>query len=168
MKKTLIPVAAILAAAALAAIALGSSSLTLRTSASRSLGETVVVNPAGRTLYSLSGEGSHRLLCRSSECAGVWPPLTVPSRTTRLKASASVHGPLGLIRRPNGALQVTLRGKPLYRYAGDTGPGQTHGQGIHSFGGVWHAVTAAAGAAPAPPPTQPPMTTPESAPPYGY
>ncbi len=167
MRKLLLP-AGLAAALALSAVALGSPTLTLRTAANGTLGETVVVNPAGRTLYSLSGEGAHHLLCRSSECAGFWPPLTVPSRATRLKAGAGVRGALGLIRRPNGALQVTLRGKPLYRYSGDTGAGQAHGQGIRSFGGVWHAVTAASAPASSPPAAQPPMTAPESVPPYGY
>jgi predicted lipoprotein with Yx(FWY)xxD motif len=156
-------VSALLAVAALAA-----STLTVKSAANSTLGKTVVVNPAGRTLYSLSGESSHRLLCKSSECAHFWPPLIVPSRTTHLKDGTGVHGTLGLIKRANGSLQVTLRGKPLYRYSGDHAAGQATGEGIQSFGGTWHAVTAAT-TAPAPPST-PPMTpmTPESTPPYSY
>jgi predicted lipoprotein with Yx(FWY)xxD motif len=34
--------------------------------------------------------------------------------------------------------QVEYNGHPLYTYAGDTGPGQTTGEGA---GGVWHVVT---------------------------
>lgn len=150
---------------ALGASALGASTVTVRSSANSKLGETVVINPAGRTLYSLSGENAHHLKCKSSECSRFWPPLTVPSRTTRLKAASGVQGALGLIRRPNGSEQVTLRGKPLYRYSGDHAAGQATGEGIQSFGGTWHAVTAATTAAPAP--STPPMT-PESTPPYSY
>jgi predicted lipoprotein with Yx(FWY)xxD motif len=152
------------AVASLSAAALGAATLTVKSASDAPLHETVVVNPAGRTLYALSGESSHRLLCKSSECARLWPPLTLPSRTTHLKAASGVHGALGTIRRPNGSLQVTLRGKPLYRFSGDSGPAQGHGEGIQSFGGVWHAVTAAAGS----PPPAPAQPAPETMPPYGY
>jgi predicted lipoprotein with Yx(FWY)xxD motif len=37
----------------------------------------------------------------------------------------------------NGS-QLEYNGHPLYTYSGDTGPGQTNGEGI---GGVWHVVT---------------------------
>ena len=157
-------IGALAVCALLAVAALAASTLTLRSAVNTTLGKTVVVNPAGRTLYSLSGESSRHLLCRSSECARLWPPLLAPSRSTRLKAATGVHGTLALIKRPNGSLQVTLRGKPLYRYSGDHGAGQAHGEGIRSFGGTWHAVTASvASTAPSPPPMSPP-----SAPPYGY
>jgi predicted lipoprotein with Yx(FWY)xxD motif len=156
-------VSALLAVAALAA-----ATLTVKSAANSTLGKTVVVNPAGRTLYSLSGESSHRLLCKSSECAHFWPPLIVPSRTTHLKDGTGVHGTLGLIRRANGSLQVTLRGKPLYRFSGDHSSGQANGEGIRSFGGTWHAVTASATVT-APPPVSPtPPMSPPSTPPYGY
>jgi predicted lipoprotein with Yx(FWY)xxD motif len=156
-------VSALLAVAALAA-----STLTVRSAANSTLSETVVVNPAGRTLYSLSGENPHHLLCKSSECAHFWPPLIVSSRATRLKDGTGVHGTLGLIKRPNGSLQVTLRGKPLYRYSGDNGADQSHGQGIRSFGGTWHAVTASTAATAPPPPASPPPMSPPTSPPYVY
>jgi predicted lipoprotein with Yx(FWY)xxD motif len=150
--------------ALLAGVAVGASTLTVRSSANSTLGETVLVNPAGRTMYSLGGESAHHLLCKSSECAHVWPPLTVPSRTTRLKAGAGVHGALAMIKRPNGSMQVTLRGKPLYSYSGDRVAGQAAGEGIRSFGGTWHAVTAA----PAAQTPSPAPMAPQSTPPYGY
>lgn len=168
MKKLLtlgcVPAALTALVALLAASALGASTLTVRPSPNPALGATIVVNPTGRTLYSLSGESARHLLCKSSECTRFWPPLTVPSRTTRLKAASGVHGALGLIRRPNGSEQVTLRGKPLYRYSADHAAGQTGGEGIQSFGGTWHAARAASASAPAP---STPTMAPESAPP-GY
>jgi predicted lipoprotein with Yx(FWY)xxD motif len=165
------PLAIVLGVLAIAATAatgaLGASVLTLGRATNQPLGQTVVVNPAGRTLYSLSGESARRLLCKSSECARFWPPLLVPSHATRLKAATGVQGKLGLIRRPNGSMQVTLRGKPLYRYSGDTGADQAHGQDIRSFGGVWLAVTAST-AATAPPAPPAPTSPPESSMPYSY
>ena len=40
---------------------------------------------------------------------------------------------------PDGSQLVTFQGKPLYRFAKDTDGGDTYGQGVNSFGGVWTA-----------------------------
>jgi predicted lipoprotein with Yx(FWY)xxD motif len=127
-----------------------STTPTVSSASSSTLGEQIVVNAHGHTLYALSPETTHHLLCKG-RCFAVWPPLTVSSRKTKLRAGSGVHGSLGILRRSNGMLQVTLRGLPLYRYAGDSAAGQANGQGIHSFGGTWHAMTAStdAGSAPA-------------------
>jgi hypothetical protein len=42
--------------------------------------------------------------------------------------------------RRHGFVQITLNGRPLYRFSGDTAKGQAKGEGIHGFGGVWHVV----------------------------
>jgi len=161
--------------ALLATVALGAGATTVKSAANSTLKETVVVNAQGRTLYALSPETTHHLLCKSSECLSHWPPLTVPSSKTKLKAGPGVHGPLGILRRSNGSFQVTLRGLPLYRYAEDHAKGQANGQGLESFGGTWHAVTGSASAAapmtPTTPstPSAPAPTTPEpSYPGYTY
>jgi predicted lipoprotein with Yx(FWY)xxD motif len=150
-----------IAAAALVtvvAVAFGASSaLTLGSASSSMLGKPVVVNAQGRTLYALSPETSRHLLCRSAECFKVWPPLTVKSSKAKLKAASGVQGHLGVIRRSNGTLQVTLRGEPLYRFSGDSAKGQAHGQGIESFGGKWHAMTASSSEATSAPATPPSM-----------
>jgi len=151
------------------ALAAGSS-LTLSSSASSMLGKPVVVNPQGRTLYKLSPETSKHLLCKSKECLTNWPPLTVKSANTKLKAGSGVKGKLGLLHRGNGTLQVTLNGLPVYRYAGDSAKGDVNGEGIESFGGTWHAVTASSSASTSPTmpgTTSTTTTTPEPAP-YKY
>jgi predicted lipoprotein with Yx(FWY)xxD motif len=149
--------------AALTGIALAAGTVTVGSTSSSKLDEQVVVNTAGRTLYALSPETTSHLLCKSSECFKFWPPVTVPSRATKLKAGPGVHGHLGILHRSNGMLQVTLRGLPLYRFSEDHGRGQTHGQGVESFGGTWHAVTAAS--TPSTTMTAPPQTpTPAPAP----
>jgi predicted lipoprotein with Yx(FWY)xxD motif len=130
-------------AASLTAMALAAGTASTVGSVSNAkLGERIVVDTHGRTLYTLSPETTHHLLCKSSECFKFWPPLTVNSHRAKLKVGPGVHGSLGILRRSNGILQVTLRGMPLYRYAGDHAKGQANGQGIESFGGTWHAVTA--------------------------
>jgi predicted lipoprotein with Yx(FWY)xxD motif len=137
-----------LGATALAANASGSATLTVAGTSNSHLDETVVVSPSGFTLYALSPETTRHLLCKSRECLQFWPPLTVRSRNVKLRDGSGVHGALGILRRSNGELQVTLRGMPLYRYAGDHAPHEANGQGLHSFGGTWHAVTATAASTP--------------------
>ncbi len=131
---------AVVLAASLVAMALASSSVTVVSSANTKLGK-VVVDTKGRTLYVLSPETTHHLLCKSSECFKFWPPLTVSSSKAKLSAGGGVHGSLRLLSRGKGVLQVTLNGEPLYYYAGDHRKGQVNGQHIHSFGGVWHVIS---------------------------
>jgi predicted lipoprotein with Yx(FWY)xxD motif len=152
---------ALLLCGSLVATALAASSMTIGSASNSSLGERVVVNAKGHTLYALSPETAGHLLCKSSECLKFWPPLTVGSPTTKLKDGPGVHGHLAILRRSDGLLQVTLRGKPLYRFSRDHAKGQANGEGIESFGGTWHAVVAAGAKSPAPStpaPASPPMT----------
>jgi predicted lipoprotein with Yx(FWY)xxD motif len=158
--------AAALIAVVATALAAGPS-LTLGSNANSMLGKPVVVNPQGRTLYHLSPETSRHLLCKSKECLTNWPPLTVKSAGTKLKAGSGVKGKLALLHRSNGAFQVTLNGLPLYRYAGDSAKGDVNGEGIESFGGTWHAVKASSSASTAPTTTGTTTTT-TSPEPYKY
>jgi predicted lipoprotein with Yx(FWY)xxD motif len=155
-------------AVSLATVALATVGATVGSSSNATLGERVVVNAQGRTLYTLSGETARHLLCKTSECLKFWPPLTVPSRKTSLKAGPGVQGHLAILRRSDGILQVTLRGRPLYRYSHDHARGDANGQGIESFGGTWRALPAASNTPSAAPPTHTPPTMPSPAPGYGY
>jgi predicted lipoprotein with Yx(FWY)xxD motif len=56
-------------------------------------------------------------------CAAAWPPLLVPSAAAVPKRVAGIRGTFGVIRRPNGKLQVTHNGLAVYTYAHE-GPGQ--------------------------------------------
>jgi predicted lipoprotein with Yx(FWY)xxD motif len=170
---------AALAAAALISGVAGAAGASRVVSASHNtaLNATLVVDSRGRTLYSLHPETTHHLLCRSRACFELWPPLTVRSASVKLVAGHGVEGRLGLLHRSDGKLQVTLRGLPLYRFSGDSAKGQAHGEGIKSFGGTWHAVTAETHASGAPSgmttpttstPTTPTTSTPSMTPPYGY
>jgi predicted lipoprotein with Yx(FWY)xxD motif len=119
------------------------------------LGKTVLTTTKGRTLYSLSAETKGRFICTGS-CLSIWHPLVV-------KAGVKPIGPvmLGTIERPDGRTQVTYRGRPLYRFAGDTKSGEANGEGIKDVG-TWHAASVAKDA---------PKTEPEPQPapnPYGY
>jgi predicted lipoprotein with Yx(FWY)xxD motif len=158
--------AAMLAAAAFAAaIALAAlGTVTINSALNAKLGERLVVNAQGLTLYALTPESTSHLLCKSSQCLAFWPPVTVPSRKTKLEAGPGVQGRLGILRRSDGLLQLTLRGLPLYRFVKDRAKGETNGQGIESFGGTWHVVSASASPASA---GTPPMSPPSPPPGYG-
>ena len=135
--------AAVVLAGSLAALAVASGpGATVGAAHSTALGANVAVSSKGRTLYVLTPETAHHLLCASAECLRFWPPLTVASRSVRLKDGPGIHGRLGLLRRSNGMLQVTLNAMPVYRYSGDQGKAEDNGQGIEGFGGTWHAVLA--------------------------
>jgi predicted lipoprotein with Yx(FWY)xxD motif len=97
------------------------------------VGHKVLTNLHGRTLYSLSAEKNGTFICTDAACLSVWKPLTVPAGT---KPTGPVH--LGTILRPDGRTQVTYRGLPLYRFTGDTRPGDASGEGIKDVG-TWHA-----------------------------
>jgi len=153
--------------ASLAALVLAAVPVTVMSASSSGLGERITVDAHDHTLYALSPESTRHLLCKSSECLHVWPPLTVPSSKSELKAGSGVHGHLSILRRGHGILQVTLGGLPLYRYSGDHAKGDANGQGIHSFGGTWHVLRTASNASPLAPAPSPP-SAPSPPPGYGY
>ncbi len=115
------------------------------------LGKTVLTSTKGRTLYSLSAEKNGKFIC-TGPCLSVWLPLVVP-------AGVRPTGPvkLGTTSRPDGnKVQVTYRGRPLYRFAGDSKPGDVNGEGIKDVG-TWRAATLPANSTPQP---QPPSELP--------
>src|SRR3954453_22314954 len=148
--------AAVIAAAALSTAA-GSSTGVPIVKTGHALGKTVLVNHAGRTLYSLSAETDGRFICTGA-CVSLWHPLLV----------SGAHKPTGArslstVRRPTGQTQVTYKGKPLYTFTGDHKRGDAKGEGFKDVG-VWHA--AAVGAAKAP--ASKPMTQSPGYDNYGY
>jgi predicted lipoprotein with Yx(FWY)xxD motif len=120
------------------------------------LGKAVLTTTKGQTLYSLSAEVKGRFICTGS-CLSVWHPLRVPSGT---RPTGPVK--LGTIERPEGGIQVTYRGKPLYRFGGDAKTGDANGEGIKDVG-TWHAAVV-----PTPPAEEPPQPQPQPENPYPY
>src|SRR5262249_901724 len=125
-------------AAALAATAGATTSVTVLSTTNGALGE-ILVSAGGRTLYPDSPERRGGVRCVGA-CAATWPPPVVPVRPTPPAGRRVTESPLGTVRRPDGRLQVTYRGLPLYLYSGDTRAGQVNGQDV---GGNWHALTPA-------------------------
>lgn len=98
----------------------------------------IVVDAHGRTLYLFRADKNGKSVCYG-QCASFWPPLIAtkaPKTGAGLKASL-----FGTTLRKNGARQVSYNHHPLYRYAGDTAAGQTTGEGVNHFGGLWWVVS---------------------------
>ncbi len=119
-----------------------SSSAVVVKSASSSLG-TILVDSQGMTLYHLSGEQNGKFICTSSACLGVWHPLIAPSSG----APSGEVGSLGTVKRPEGTVQVTYKGTPLYTFTGDQQAGETKGQGIKDVG-TWSVITTSSSSTP--------------------
>lgn len=106
--------------------------------ASNKLGK-ILVDSKGRALYLFVADTSTKSTCYGA-CAGAWPPLTTKGKPV---AGSGVRASLlGTTKRTDGTTEVTYAGHPLYFYAGDTGPGQTTGQGLSQFSALWWVVGA--------------------------
>jgi predicted lipoprotein with Yx(FWY)xxD motif len=118
------------------------------TARNATLGKTVLVDRKGLTLYSLSVERRGRFVCKDGACLSVWKPLTV-------RKGAKPTGVRGLatVKRPDGRVQVTFRGRPLYTFYLDRRRGDVKGEGFKDVG-TWHAAaTSASKSKPAPAPS---------------
>lgn len=95
---------------------------------------TLLVGPGGRTLYTFEKDAGSTSACTGA-CADAWPPLTTSGAPEAGGAARAAL--LGTTARPDGGVQVTYAGHPLYLYAGDAAAGETNGQG---FGDAWYVV----------------------------
>lgn len=150
--------ASLLACVALLSAACGSSSSPstssppVPTSASATASEVVIgtthtklgtflTADNGRTVYLFLKDTGSKSTC-FGPCAAGWPPVTTNGMTpaTSGKANASLFG---TTTRPDGTVQVTYAGHPIYFYSGDTAPGQTNGEGVDAFGAEWYVLSPA-------------------------
>jgi predicted lipoprotein with Yx(FWY)xxD motif len=109
-------------------------------SATVSSNDGQLVDSSGAPLYSSEQEKSGTVMCTGG-CTSIWLPLKAPSGNPT--AGDDVSGKLGVVKRPDGSRQVTLDGRPLYRFAEDGSDGKATGDDVtDSFGGqqfTWHA-----------------------------
>ena len=96
---------------------------------------TILTNAQGMTLYYFKPDTATESACTGS-CASNWPPLVFTGSGSPASAN-TLPGTLSVVAVANGQ-QVEYNGHLLYRFSGDTAPGQTHGEGIK---GVWFVAT---------------------------
>ena len=106
--------------------------------ASTGLGN-ILVDANGLTLYTFAPDSANRSTC-SGGCTAAWPPATVDADTAALvQSDGAGMAELGVFDRGDG-MQLTWNGMPLYRFTRDAAAGQTNGEGINGFGGLWSVV----------------------------
>ena len=105
--------------------------------ATTSLGK-VVVDSSGYTVYLLTSDSPNTSNC-SAGCLAAWPP--VPPASSGKATAPGVTAKVGETQTTTGETMLTVNGWPVYRYVGDTAPGEVAGQGIASYGGVWYALS---------------------------
>ncbi|MCD9195047.1 hypothetical protein [Streptomyces albireticuli] len=100
--------------------------------------DPVVVNGAGFTLYRFDKDTASpsKSTCDGA-CAVTWPPVVV-APGGKIFLDGVDRSKVGVVKRADGTRQVTIGGWPVYRFAKDTKPGDTKGQGV---GGTWFGVT---------------------------
>jgi predicted lipoprotein with Yx(FWY)xxD motif len=98
----------------------------------------ILVDGKGMTVYLFVVDTSTTSTCYTS-CASIWPPvLTTGAPQAGAGATASL---LGTTTRTDGKVEVTYAGHPLYYFVQDKAAGDTTGQGINGFGGLWWVLT---------------------------
>jgi predicted lipoprotein with Yx(FWY)xxD motif len=123
------------AAAPAAGAQVAATSLTGPNLATRETPLGLVATSDGFTVYEYTKDTSKppKATCTDA-CATAWPPV-LAGDTPWLKGVSADK--VGSVDRPDGTKQLTLNGWPLYRYAKDTKPGDTTGNGV---GGTWKAL----------------------------
>lgn len=107
----------------------------ITTKHSNKLGTILAYGHKDLTVYLFEADHGAKSGCTGT-CASVWPPVTGKPQA----AGGALQGDLGTTRRPDGTVQVTYKGHPLYRYARDGDDHDAYGQGLKSFGAPWYAL----------------------------
>jgi predicted lipoprotein with Yx(FWY)xxD motif len=98
----------------------------------------ILVDSQGRTLYLFERDSGTKSTC-SGACAIEWPPLRATRKpTVGNGANASI---VATSARSDGEQQVTYNGHPLYLFSADQKAGDTNGQGVNAFGGLWYVLS---------------------------
>ena len=148
LSRIVVVIVAVALLGALAGGADGGNQAVVKSVKNRILGETILVTTKGMTLYRLSGEKQGALSCATPACFAIWRPLWIAPGTTPTGAR---H--LGTLKRPDGRIQVTYKGGPLYTYVNDKKTGQVNGNGLKAGAATWQVVAVSGNGSPAPVPS---------------
>jgi predicted lipoprotein with Yx(FWY)xxD motif/glucose/arabinose dehydrogenase len=95
-----------------------------------------LVGAGGFTLYIFTEDRTDESYC-FDECTVAWPPLIVPEGFEP-SLGAGISGDIGVFQRPDGQMQLSYNGWPLYFFRADTNPGDAVGDGAKD---VWFVAT---------------------------
>ncbi|MFD9698157.1 hypothetical protein [Lentzea sp. NPDC059081] len=98
--------------------------------------EPAVVNGADRTIYWFSDDPVNGKVSNCvGDCAKKWPPVLIKPGSKVLIAGIKKEN-IGFFTRSDGGRQVTIGGRPIYRFSGDN-PGDIKGQNV---AGKWFVI----------------------------
>lgn len=98
------------------------------------LGE-IVVDSEGMTVYYFTNdEADSGVSACEGGCLEAWPPVISETDAPEVEG---VTGEVATIETPDGELQVTINGMPIYYFAEDEAPGDVNGQAVND---VWYVV----------------------------
>jgi predicted lipoprotein with Yx(FWY)xxD motif len=119
----------------------GGDTATIGLAKNGSLG-TILVDAKGDTVYLFEKDTGSKSAC-TGECATNWPPVRATGTPT---IADGLSGAVATTPRSDGAPQVTYAGHPLYRFQGDSKPGDANGQGVNAYGAKWYVVSSSGSA----------------------
>ncbi|MCU1634427.1 MAG: hypothetical protein JWM61_3079 [Micrococcaceae bacterium] len=118
-------------AEASAPAAVGPTTLGVATS---ELGE-IVVDANGMSVYYFNKDvADSGVSACTDDCLVAWPPVISGTETPEVEG---VTGETGVIETPEGDLQMTINGMPIYYFNKDLAAGDINGQAV---GDVWYVV----------------------------
>lgn len=104
-------------------------------------GGTYITDSAGNSLYMLENDTDGTACV--GDCLATWPPVLVTDVQPSVHLGSNLDATLlGTIERDDGTMQLTYNGRPLYRYAADTGANRMAGHGLEDQWGHWYLVDA--------------------------
>jgi len=104
----------------------------------------ILVDDQGLSLYVFmhDTQNSGKSTCTDADgCTKEWPPLL--GQGSPVAGDGVDSSLLDTITRDDGTIQVTYNGWPLYHFDEDKTLGDTNGQGLNEFGGLWFLVSPA-------------------------
>lgn len=102
--------------------------------ATSELGE-IVVDADGMSVYYFTNDvGDSGVSTCTDDCLVAWPPVISETESPEVDG---VTGEVGTIETPEGELQMTVDGMPIYYFHKDLAAGDTNGQAV---GEVWYLV----------------------------
>jgi predicted lipoprotein with Yx(FWY)xxD motif len=118
--------------------AAASSGATLGTATNSTIGQQILVDSSGRTVYLFMPDGSSKTTTVPAAIKANWPP--VKSTATPTVGAGLDQSKIAGDVQADGSDQVAYGGYLLYTFAGDKAAGDASGQGL---GGVWYVLSAA-------------------------
>jgi predicted lipoprotein with Yx(FWY)xxD motif len=112
----------------------GSGATVIKVAFNKKLKTDILVGTGSRTLYLFTYDAHGASTCTQQAfpgCPKTWPAVTSAGPPV---AGVGINARLlGLVKRANGARQVTYNHHPLYYFSGDHAAGDVNGQGCYGY-----------------------------------